>query len=79
MTIYKIYFDPLTLCDNGCSPLLLEQLKHNLEVELGNTNNITRDINEFNQEMQERINIAGELTTAQSSYKYKKLSNLQDM
>ena len=32
-TLYKILFDTVALCDNGCYPLLLQQLQDNLLAE----------------------------------------------
>jgi hypothetical protein len=37
LVVYKIYNDPVILCDNGCSPLFLQQLKINLMSEIERT------------------------------------------
>jgi hypothetical protein len=68
MIIYKIYFDPLILCDSGCSPLLLEQLKQNLCQEMERNINISINIGELGQTVQETINTEGGLTPTQSGY-----------
>ena len=47
LIIYKINFEPVILCDNGSSPLLLEQLKQNMEDEIHKTYTINSDIRDF--------------------------------
>lgn len=74
LIIYKIFFDPAMLCDDGCTPLLLEQLKQNLREEMVKSDTITHNITEFNKIVKEIKESSGELTTAQKSYNYNKLS-----
>lgn len=66
-TIYKLYFDPVALCDNGCAPLLLEQLKENLKEETGKSSAISGNIVQLTKIIQE-IKENTELTTAQEEY-----------
>ena len=47
LIVYKINFEPVILCDNGSSPLLLEQLKQNMEDEIHKTYTINSDIRDF--------------------------------
>src|SRR5271167_380416 len=46
-TVYKIICDPLSMCDNDSSPLLLDQLKQNLMEEIKKSSTITSNIIEF--------------------------------
>jgi hypothetical protein len=46
-TIYKIYFDPVLLCDEPDAPLTLKQLKESLLVAENNSRAIAISIQEF--------------------------------
>lgn len=73
-TVYKIIFDSATLCDDGCPPLLLDQLKQNLAEEMGKSSRITHNITEFNKIIQEI-----EQPSLQKAYNYNRLNHWQEM
>ena len=68
---YKIIDDPLTLCDNDCSPLLLEQLKHNLAEEINKASIICKNITKF-AEIIEETKESSELSPVQKEYNQRK-------
>jgi len=76
--IYKIYFDPLILCDNGCSPLLLEQLVKNLNVELYKSTFISNDIVDLMKNLEE-VKKSSEVNLIQREYIERKLISLEEM
>lgn len=63
-TVYKVICDPIILCDNGSSPLLLDQLQQNLAAEMEKSHRISNDIIEYKKTMEE-ITENYELTIAQ--------------
>ena len=65
MLVYKICFDSLSLCDNGSSPLLLDQLKNNLSEETKKCVKISMDFNDINDVIQETRQNSNELSLAQ--------------
>jgi hypothetical protein len=71
LIVYKIYFEPSILCDEGGSPLLLQQLEQNLREEKSTQSVINSEIIYFKEWVQERLNnsASGELTSAQKAYK----------
>jgi len=77
-TIYKIKYDPHTLCDNGCSPLLLEQLKQNLEEEIKKSTTISNNVIEFIKIIEEAKE-SSELSPAQKRYNARKFLTWQEM
>jgi hypothetical protein len=79
LIVYKIYFEPAILCDDGCSPLLLDQLKKNLEEETDKACRISTSINEFNQIIEETKVKYGSLNASQRAYNDNKLLHLQEM
>ena len=75
---YKIFFDPLTLCDDGSAPLLLDQLKSNLAHEIEKTSKINQDIAEFNRSVEEMKEIySGELSSSQKEYNNNRVKYLK--
>ena len=48
LIVYKIYFEPAILCDNGSYPLLLDQLERNLREEKNIQSVVRNKILEFN-------------------------------
>ena len=80
ITIYKLFFDPLTLCDDGSTPLLLDQLQSNLAHEMGKTSRISQDIAEFNSFVEEmKETSSGELSSAQKEHISDRVKHLKTM
>lgn len=79
LIVYKIYFEPVILCDNGSSPLLLDQLKQNLAEEMNTSTIISSNITDT-MELQNRWKEAqGKLTPIQTAYVTSLLSGWEDM
>jgi hypothetical protein len=64
LIVNKIYFDPVILCDNGCSPLLLDQLKANLSLEIRASRSLGDSIRNFLNIINE-TETSGEVNSAQ--------------
>jgi hypothetical protein len=75
---YKIIDGPLALCDNKCSPLLIEQLKDNLAEEINKSSRICKNIKEFAKIIEE-IKESSDLNLAQKEYNQRKFASLQEM
>ena len=71
LIVYKIYYEPAILCDNNNPPLLLHQLKNNLEVELDRISYINKDLLKLFKTIDEVKVKQGELNENQSVF-YKK-------
>jgi hypothetical protein len=65
---YKIYFEHAILCDDGCPPLLLDQLKINLNVEIGRISCSNKDLLELIKTIDEVKIKQGELNGNQSVF-----------
>jgi hypothetical protein len=78
LIVYKIYFDPVILCDNGCSPLFLQQLKANYDEELQVSSQISKNILDFSKTIQEKEAL-GEVNSAQRAYIKVILNGYEDM
>lgn len=77
--VYKIYFETPILCDNDCSPLLLDQLKQNFDQELEKSSNIGTNIREFSEIIEETNKMYGAPNSDQITYNDKKLMKLQKL
>lgn len=47
LIVYKIYFDTVILCDDGSPPMLLDQLKENLDIEIARNTDFHKDLSEY--------------------------------
>jgi hypothetical protein len=75
---YKFIFDAFTLCDNGCYPLLIDQLRDNLAVEMNKTTDISKNLTEFLKTFEE-IKETSEVNSAIITENNKKVKLLQNM
>ena len=68
LIVYKVYFEPAILCDDGSSPLLLVQLKSNLIVAMERSTLINENIIGFNEDVQEMERNLGKLSSARKKF-----------
>ena len=78
ITIYKLFFDPITLCDDGNAPLFLDQLKNNLVDQTVKSTAIVVDIDEVYANINE-MKDSDTFTSDEKKYNYNKLNKLQKM
>ncbi len=68
LIVYKIYFDTVILCDNGCSPMFLQQLKINLVSEIERTTLLNNNFIEIYNTIQEINEKLGEPNAGQKAF-----------
>ena len=74
LIVYKINFEPVILCDNGSSPMFLQQLKTNLVSEIERTTILNNNYMETYNKIQEINEKLGEPSVSQKAIKKTQLN-----
>lgn len=74
LIVYKINFEPVILCDNGSSPMFLQQLKTNLVSEIERTTILNSNYMETYNKIQEINEKLGEPSVSQKAIKKTQLN-----